>query len=282
MSRIRHGLLLLCVVVLPATHAIAQEPNYKRMPWHLVDLWWDLGEKHDFQSYSIDVEISKDLPNDTRLYIAPIGIAHLNDVPFYGGIQTRSDGKTKADRRLRVIGPGFLMSMWGEREFDAIRPAEGGLCESSGHEGDFVSVRRPFDWSAGRFTFRVVKMDEELVDDKQTTWVGAFVHVHQTDENIFIGGLRFPTSELKLSKNVASFVEVYGPRIPTAEIPKLTVRFGNLKINNAPVEWKKVDAIYPKGVPDFADATADENWVKIVVGEEVSRERRRVTVIDHR
>lgn len=252
------------------------------MPWHLVDLWWDLGEKHDFQSYSIDVEISKDLPNDTRLYIAPIGIAHLNDVPFYGGIQTRADGNTKADRRLRVIGPGFLMSMWGERSFDAIRPSEGGLCQSSGHEGDFVSVRRPFDWSAGRFTYRVVKMDEELVEGKATTWVGAFVHVHQTDEHIFIGGLRFPTSELKLSKSVASFVEVYGPRRPTSEIPKLTVRFGNLKINNAPVDWKKVDAIYPEGVPDFADATADENWVKIVVGEEVSRAQRRVTVIDHR
>jgi hypothetical protein len=112
----------------------ADDAQYARMPWHLVDLWWDLGEESPFQSYSIDVTISDDVPSTTNLYIAPIGIAHLSKTPFYGGIQTQADGHTKTSRRIRKIGSGFLMSMWGERSLDAIRPSIGGLCQSSGYD----------------------------------------------------------------------------------------------------------------------------------------------------
>ena len=180
------------------------------MPWHLVDLWWDLGEESPFQSYSIDVTISDDVPSTTNLYIAPIGIGHLSETPFYGGIQTQADGHTMTDRRIRKIGPGFLMSMWGERSLDAIRPSIGGLCQSSGHEGDFVSVRRPYEWSKGTYTHRVARMDEEVIDGTPYTWVGAFVYSHEKDENVFVGALRFKGEDLVLSRKVASFVEVYG------------------------------------------------------------------------
>jgi len=258
-----------------AVSADAQE--YARMPWHLVDLWWDLGEESPFQSYSIDVTISDDVPSTTNLYIAPIGIAHLNKIPFYGGIQTQADGNTKSDPRLRKIGPGFLMSMWGERSLDAIRPSIGGLCQSSGHEGDFVSVRRPYEWSKGTYTYRVVRMDEEVIDGKPYTWVGAFVYSHEKDENVFVGALRFKGEDLVLSRKVASFVEVYGRRIPVSEIPKVTVTFGNLKINGQAAEVKAVQAVYPKGVPDYANAKSKDGSVIIEVGEPVEgRTDRRV------
>ncbi|MFG0335962.1 MAG: DUF3472 domain-containing protein [Maioricimonas sp. JB049] len=263
-------LTLACLTPAVATlPAAADEPDYKPMPWHLVDLWWDLGETTPFESYSIDVTISDDVPSSTNLYIAPIGIAHLSDVPFYGGIQTQCDGNTKSDRRLRKLGPGLLMSMWGERSFDAIRPSIGGYCQSSGHEGDFVSVRRPYQWSEGTYTYRVVRMDEEVVDGKPCTWVGAFVYSHEKDENVFIGALRFPASELVLSQKVASFVEVYGRRVPVDEIPQVTVTFGNLRLNGKPAGVKSVDAIYPEGVPDYAAAQPQEGTVVIEVGQPV-------------
>ena len=63
------------------------------------------------------------MPASVNLYIAPIGLGHLNKTPFYGGIQTQADGYQKKDRRLRKIGPGYLMSMWGQRGHDAIRPS---------------------------------------------------------------------------------------------------------------------------------------------------------------
>ena len=165
--------LMMLLLLLPLTLPIAsaEEPQYARMPWHLVDLWWDIGQDVPFESYSIDVTISEDLPASTNLYIAPVGLGHLSKTAFYGGIQTQADGNTKSDPKLRKLGPGFLMSMWGERSLDAIRPSQGGYCQSSGHEGDFVSVRRPYEWKKGTYTYRVVKMDRETVDGNPSTWV---------------------------------------------------------------------------------------------------------------
>ena len=243
----------------------ADEKQYARMPWHLVDVWWDLGKDVPFQSYSIDVTISDDVPSSANLYIAPIGLGHLGKTPFYGGIQTQVDGHTKKDRQVRKLGPGFLFSMWGERGLDAIRPSLGGFCQSSGHEGDFVSVRRPYEWHKGTYTFKIVRMDEEEIEGKPCTWVGVFVYSHEKDENVFVGALRFKGEDLVLSRKLASFVEVYGRRIPVGEIPRVTVTMGNLVVNGKPVEVASAEAVYPKGVPDYADAVVQGDGDRLVI-----------------
>ena len=253
--------------------------RYKSMPWHLVDIWWDVGRDVQFESYSIDVTIKDQVAADVNLYIAPLGLGHLNKIPFYGGLQTQADGYTKRDRRLRQIGPGFLMSMWGERSHDAIRPAVGGFCQSSGHEGDFVSVRRAYSWSPGKYTYRVVRMDQQKVQDKTATWVGAFVYSHAKDENIFVGALRFPADKLVLSRRLASFVEVYGRRLPVEKIPKVTVIFDNLRINGDAVAGPGVMAVYPKGVPDYAVAKLIKDQLVIRVGEPVLQRTTRRDVL---
>lgn len=265
---IRFSLLILSACLI-ASPVVAQEKQYSRMPWHLVDLWWDIGNSVPFESYSIDVNISEDISPTKNLYIAPIGLGHLNKTPFYGGIQTQSDGYTKLNKQLRKIGPGFLMSMWGERSIDAIRPSLGGFYQSSGYEGDFVSIRRPFKWTKGTFTYKIVRMDKEIINDKPYTWVGAFVYSHEKDENVFIGALRFKGDDLMLSPKIASFVEVYGQRKPVAEIPKFTVTFGNLRVNGQPATVKSVEAIYPPKVPDYAEAEGNDGSVVIKVGQPV-------------
>lgn len=273
-------MLRLCVLLtLIAVPAMAAEQPSKPPPWHLVDIWWNTGEDRAFENYSIDVTISDDVPSSVRLYVAPIGIASLGGTKFYGGIQTMTDGYTKQDRRLRKIGPGLLMSMWGERSEEAIRPSVGGLFQSSGHEGDFVSVRRPYSWSKGSYTYRVVRMDRETVEGRPVTWVGAFVYSHAKDENIFIGALRFPGEKLVLGKSLASFVEIYGPRIPVEEIPSVTVTFGNLRVNGEPVERPSATALYPGDVPDYAEAVVEDGNVVVRVGKPVERTERQVRLL---
>jgi hypothetical protein len=288
------------------------------MPWHLVDTWWDIGQETPFESLAVDVTISDDLSSTVNLYIAPIGIGHLSKTPFYGGIQTQADGYTKRlsgkpprrlkpaatwpktevfvaagfslrpfriaskkDQKLRTIGPGFLFSMWGERSHDAIRPADGGFFQSSGHEGDFVSVRRPFAWKKGKYTYRLTRMDQEMIDGKPFTWVGAFVYSHEKDENVFVGALRFKGEKLVLARKVANFVEVYGRRRPVADIPKVTVTFGPPVVNGKAPKNPTAEAIYPKGVPDYADTVAKEGSLVVTVGTPVEgREKRRVKLIE--
>ena len=188
------------------------EKKYAPMPWHLVDTWWDIGQDTPFESLAVEVTISDDVPSSVNLYIAPIGLGHLSKTPFYGGIQTQADGYTKKDPKLRTIGPGFLFSMWYERSQGAVRPSDGGFFQSSGHEGDFVSVRRPFAWKKGKYTYRLTRMDQQMIDGKPYTWVGAFVYSHDKDENVFVGALRFKGEKLVLDRKVANFVEVYGRR----------------------------------------------------------------------
>lgn len=253
----------------------ADEKQFVRMPWHLVDLWWDLGEDTLFESYSVRVTISDEIPVTQNLYLAPIGLGHLSKTPFYGGIQTQADGYTKSNKQLRKIGPGFLMSMWGERSQEAIRPALGGFFQSSGHEGDFVSIRRPYKWTKGIYTYKIIRMDKEVIEGKPYTWVGAFVFSHEKDENIFIGALRFKGDNLMLSHKIASFVEVYGQRKPVTEIPKFTVTFDDLRVNGKAASVKSVEAIYPNDVPDYAEAKSDAGSVVINVGFPVTDRRKR-------
>lgn len=270
--------VLLCSGVRPPG-AIADDPPraakaYAPMPWHLVDTWWDAGEAIPFESLSVDVTIGEDVPPAVSLYIAPIGLGHLSGTPFYGGIQTRSDGNTRDDPKLRGIGPGFLFSMWGERSIDAIRPSEGGFFQSSGHEGDFVSARRPYAWKKGKYTYRLVRMDEEVIDGKPFTWVGAFVLSHEKGENLFVGALRFPGKDLVLDGKVANFVEIYGRERPVEEIPAVTVTFGPPVVNGK-AAGRKAEAVYPEGVPDYADAAAQDGSLVITVGKPVADRRER-------
>ena len=273
---------LFVAVTLIAVEAPAQgsKSDFPPPPWHLVDLWWDLGHDAPFESYSLDVEISDDVPSTTNLYIAPVGLGHLSGTAFYGGIQTQVDGYTKRDQSLRKIGPGFIFSMWGQRSLDAIRPSLGGFCQSSGHEGDFVSVRRPCAWKKGKYTYKLVKMDREEIDGQPVTWVGAFVYSHAKDENVFVGALRFKGDKLVLARQVASFVEIYGQRIPLREIPKLVVTFSNPRVNGQPVKATWADAIYPKKVPDYAEVAAKDGGLVVTVGQPVeNRNERKVRLI---
>jgi hypothetical protein len=287
MFRLRPIAVFLFLSVLILSPAIGDdqspkdEKQYAPMPWHLIDAWWDVGQETPFESLAVDVTISDDVPSSVHLYISPIGLGHLSKTAFYGGIQTQADGNTKKDHNLRGIGPGFLFSMWGERSLDAIRPADGGFLQSSGHEGDFVSVRRPFAWQKGKYTYRLTRMDQEMIDGKPYTWVGAFVYSHEKDENLFVGALRFPGEKLVLDRKVANFIEIYGPRKPVADIPKLTVTFGPPVVNGKAASDPTAEAVYPKGVPDYADAVAKDGSLVVTVGKPVEgRGKRTVKLIE--
>jgi hypothetical protein len=285
MARTFALLFLACFGV--SGHAVAEdeplsrdEDRHARIPWHLVDTWWDLGKDIPFESLAVDVTVRDDVPSSVSLYIAPIGLGHLSKTPFYGGIQTRADGYTRKDGKLRVIGPGFLFSMWGERGQDAIRPSEGGYFQSSGHEGDFVSARRPFDWKAGTYTYRLSRMDRETINGTPCTWVGAFVYCHESDENVFVGALRFKGENLVLDRKVANFVEVYGTRKPVSDIPKVTITFGPPVVNGAVEANLTALAVYPNDVPDYAECVARDGSLVVTVGQPVEgRVKRRVALI---
>ena len=66
-----------------------------------------------------------------------------------------------------------------------------------------------------------------------------------------------------------------------ADIPKVTVTFGPPVVNGKVVANPTADAVYPKGVPDYAAAVAKEGALVVTVGELIEgRTKRTVRLIE--
>jgi hypothetical protein len=93
--------------------------------------------------------------------------------------------------------------------------------------------------------------------------------------------LRFKGDKLVLDRKVTNFVEVYGQPKPVSDIPKLTVTFGPPVVNGNVAVNPTAEVVYPKGVPDYAEATAKDGALVITVGSPVEgREKRRAVLIE--
>ena len=152
------------------------EADPGRMPWHLIDTWMRLKETRVATSLSLDVTIEGEIAEGTRLYVATMGLGKINEISFYGGLQTESDGKTRENPRLRRIGRGALFSRWDERDLAAIRTSDEGLLESSvTKETSSASASR----SSGRPESPTPTAWRRWTASSSTAsspyWVGAFV-----------------------------------------------------------------------------------------------------------
>lgn len=252
--------LLLVLAALPKpAHA------WRDMPWGLATIWWDLPPLEGaFHSLSIDVQISSDLPEDTHLFIAPIGMGWLDDVPFYGGLQVGAALPQGGQGRIGIF------SRWQERSRDAIRSAPDGVAESSGIEGDFISVRRPFAWHHGRYTVTLAVTEQDAAGRR---WLTMTVSEHPGEQRRTIGALRFPSGTGKLRPSLASFIEVFGPAIRPEAIPKATVVFGGIAVDGHPVKPRRARVAYALDVPPCIEAsTPASGTVSLKVGQVTRRQ----------
>jgi hypothetical protein len=235
------------------------------MPWGLATIWWDLPDSGPFYSLSIDFSIDEELPDGTHLFIAPLGSGLLNEVRFYGGVQV---GGLTPDGKNARLG---LFSRWNERSQQAMRAAPGGYGISSGAEGDFVSVRQFVPWHRGRYTARLTVTDR--ASSPPGSWVQMTVSEAGSGRQWIVGSLLFPGRELKLGPSVAAFVELFGPPIRPEDVPKMTVAFGDLRVNGTPAAIRHAQVEYAADVPPYVEADKGPNGrVTLRVGEPHSRQ----------
>lgn len=247
-------------------------------PWHVVNIWWEFnGPTEHFESLAVDVSIDRDIPPTYNLYISPCGLAKINGQQFYGGLQSNINGWANATNHARVHpGKGAIFSRWSS---DKKTPIDLGhvrvagpdcLVESAGYEGEFASVRRPFAWTKGRYTWQVTKGKTEVSDGHTNTWF--ICEVKDATGAIFpIGSLRFEGSDFTFWEKNSAFVEVYSTaKIPRSGIPKVNITFGLPRINGKPAALNHTSAYYPHdsgpAAPDCAWARAEGDSVRVEVG----------------
>ena len=252
--RVTTNLVLAC----HAFVATAQEAEVKQvasdglgLPWHTTDLYWE-GAKPvtDVQTIGVTFTVDRDVPDSVNLYIAPMGGQYLNKIMFYGGIQSNVNGWPSPTERRRVHpGPGAIFSRWGGApvSIDAAAPVEGGLCESAGYEGEFVSVRKPIRWQAGTYTWELRREDTVQVKGEPHTWFACFLKDHDREQEYRVGALRFEGDLFSFNGRSTSFVEIYATsKIRRSGVPEVNVTFQPPRVNGNVLSPDSVSVYHPR------------------------------------
>lgn len=257
----------LCKQPSPEDMAKAAGVTLPKSPWHVVNIWWDFEKPVEhFTSLEMDVTIDRDVPSDYNLYVSPCGIAKINGLQFYGGLQTNVNGWANKESRERVHpGKGAIFSRWSSDKktpigLDHVRTVGADcLVESAGYEGEFASVRRPFAWTKGTYTYSITKGASETVKGVDCTWFDCRVKDSQGAVQE-VGSLRFEGTDFTFWEKHSAFCEVYSTtKISKSGIPKVNITFGWPRLNGSKVALKKAFAYYPH---DTGPAAPDCAWAK--------------------
>ena len=228
-------------------------------PWHMTNVRVVLEEvENDFESFCTTLRIEGETSDDVNLYISPFN-GSLNGLTYYAGIQTHIDGYTSEGFFVRK-GRGAIFSRWRERDTDAIMRATGGLTQSSGHEGNFISVRNDFAWDEGRYRLCLVQSEEiqgdplpanYTAEDIAFAWdryVHTWVRMEATDldsgQTTFVGALAVPGTTLALPRQNTLFTEMYGrPNpVPAERVPDITIIVEQYSVNGRALPYSRVSA----------------------------------------
>ena len=121
-------------------------------PEHMAYIWWGWTQAQDDRGFE-ELEVAftvhndvGDMPGLDGLYLM-VCYGKIAETPFYFGIQTNAHSAT---RPLYGRGKAAIFSRWETRDLELARFSEkDGWTQSSGHEGDFIGVRRSYDWGPG-------------------------------------------------------------------------------------------------------------------------------------
>ena len=195
-------------------------------PEHMAYLWWHWGQDRDssgdgregIRELTFDFTIHTDpgdFSDDYGLYLM-LCYCFIGNVDFYFGLQTDVVGHPE-----NVGGKGLIFSRWETRDLANARVAdsEEGWVESAGHEGDFIGVRRRYNWGAGEY--RVSFAPDGA--DSEGEWFGVWITDKATYETTWIGSLKFPyeNGRAAIGSQVYTNMEIYGgSQIQAFRIPE--------------------------------------------------------------
>jgi hypothetical protein len=201
-------------------------------------------------------------------------------------LQSNINGWRNGEDRTRVHpGRGAIFSRWSADKktpigLEHVRVAGTNcLVESAGYEGEFASVRRPFAWKKGTYTWSITKGETVDHKGKRATWFTCRVRDQAGGEPVEIGSILFEGEDFTYWDRHSAFVEVYATsKIPKSGIPKVNVSFSRPRLNGEKAPLKKVSAYYPDpakgapGSPDCAHIRAEGDRCVVEVGPIFKRE----------
>ena len=193
-----------------------------------MDWRWE-GGQGGFREVTTDFTIHNDVGDfsDQHGFYLILMQNSISDVGFYFGLQTDANGR----------GKGLIFSRWKTRDLaNAKHDDTYGWTESSGHEGDFIGVRRSYEWSAGDYRIRVAP--DGLAPDGE--WFGLWITDLNTGVTSWIGSLKFPLSDgtAVIEPRSSATIELYGVEpIRPIDVPQWHVSVKRPLGDGVPSTW---------------------------------------------
>ena len=268
----------------------AQTEKLPPKPWHTINIKWKFQNPNpDIDRLDMDVTIDRDVPTNYSLYISPFN-SFFNNIQIYAGIQTNVINTNPVDSSYIAIGKGGIFSRWSthpdERiglDYTDMQP--NGFRESSTTEGNFCSVRCPFIWTKGTYTFSLVKNGTIDFKNQPHTWVSYEITDKSNAKVYKMGRLLFEGNSIIISQFVVAFVEIYGGEQSTKSIPEVNITFGCPIINNQETPLMKVYAKQVIGdtmpaTPNITYITSEKDDITVHLSPEI-REQSKNEIIQY-
>ena len=200
-----------------------------KAPVHMASIDWLWDPNEHVSEFTMDFTIHTDVgsfsPETNGLYLM-LGHAKLRDIQFYFGLQTDVHNPHASGEPYEK---GIIFSRWGTRDLANAKVADGGWSQSSGHEGDFIGVRLPYDWGAGDYRARLALEDGDAGEEG---WYGVWITDLSIGITTWAGSLKFPLpDESPRRVNMYSTMEIYGQRLRPVDIPEWHVSLKRPSIN---------------------------------------------------
>ena len=221
-------------------------------------MWWYWQERDkNVDELVFDFTIHSD-PGDfsdrNGLYFM-VCYAAVGDDGFYFGLQTDVRDPTLGAGR----GKGLIFSRWGDLDLTDARIAGGsdGWAQESGHEGDFIGVRRAYEWDTGDYRMWMASDGE----DSDGEWYGVWLTDLDTGETLWVGSLQFPFTDgdAVITTPANSVLEIYGPPpVRPIDIPEWHVSLDPPDADGKPAGWALLDY---GGVNDQNVSNSDIQWL---------------------
>lgn len=167
---------------------------------------WGWGSRRDgLRDVVLEFTIHDDVGNwsDKNGYYLMLVHTTISNVGFYFGLQTAISHPGAP--RVK----GVVFSRWGTRDLANARAAPvDAWTQSAGYEGDFIGVRRAYDWEAGDYRARIAP--DGLEEDGE--WFSVWITDLRTDVTTWMGALKFPLvgGTASIRSDFVTTLELYG------------------------------------------------------------------------
>jgi hypothetical protein len=180
--------------------------------------------KHRFTIHEEPTNKDGSANNDGLYYQFYQGI--MNDtIGFYYGIQTR------LRKPSGEVKKGIIFSRWKTRDKKNYAVSNGGWGESAGYEGDFIGIRKNYEWEVGQYEIGIQKDSTDVIGD----WYGLKIKNISTNVEEYIGSLRFEksTKSTGMKSGGITWSELYTKLPQNTPIPNWHVSVNSVYANES-------------------------------------------------